>query len=168
MPLLIQEGFVKSRKKNQKNKPPGICSSYCPFLLALAFLSIAWIWVGRRWCRSPCSFTHQMVGALPENKQKGLDCSAERPQEALQPLDEVPPLYFCLTWMLALLFGIVLNKPTLLENDSPSAWHQVTWGLFIFPRSKHFTPCLMRTRGEVQISSLLCRFSSRPIFPCSC
>lgn len=126
------------------------------------------LWAGEKWCRSPCSFTHQMAGPLPENKQKGLNCSAEWPQEALQPLDEVPPPCISLTWMLALLFGIILNKPTLLENDRPSGWHQVTRGLFIFPRTKHFTPCPVRTHDKVQISSLLYRFSSRPSFPYSC
>lgn len=84
---------------------------YC--LLLLAFLSTAW---SLSWARSPCSFTHQMVGPLPENKQKDLNCSAEWPQEAFQPLDEVPPLCVCLTRTLALLFGIILNKPALREK----------------------------------------------------
>lgn len=159
LPPLTQEGFAKGSKKNHL----AFTQLYCLFLLA--FLSAAW---SLSWARSPCSFTHQMVGPLPENKQKGLNWSAEWPQEALQPLDEVPPVCVCLMRRLALLFGSILNKPALRENDSPSGWHQVTWGLFIFPRTKHFTPCPARTHDKVQISSPVYRFSSRPIFPCSC
>lgn len=132
------------------------------------FSSFHGLGAGKRWCGSPCSFSHQMLGPRPENKQKGLNCSAEWPQETLQPLDEVPPLHIPLMLMPPLLSGIILNKPALLENDSPPGWHQVMWGLCSFPRTKHFTPCPVRTHVKVQISSLLNRFSCRPVFPCSC
>lgn len=117
-----KKGLLKAAKNHL-----AFTQLYC--LLLLVFLSTAW---SLSWARSPCSFAHQIVGPLPENKQKGLNCSAEWPQEALQPLDEVPPLCVCLTRTLALLFGIILNKPALREQWQPFRLASSHLGPFYF------------------------------------